>query len=251
MFFWKQKKEIILDCFTWSNTAYEYAKIDYASKFFPDWWKNLPKTKTILDRGNAKNCVAIKDYYRKGIIIPSWFEMNLVIRSYKNQDQSFAWEASNPDVNTDNCHTREQFDGFSIDKNYISENIKFSSPWRMSSKSDTYFTWTQPVWNQKDIASHLTLLPAVIEYKYQQGTEINYMIVRREEDVIINIPPLTPLVILHPMSDKKIVLKHHLLSREEFDNRLGEKMFLFSHDLYKKKKTFFKATEKKCPFYHN
>ncbi len=253
MIFWNKKKEVILDCFTWSEIAFENAKIERASKYFPEWWKKL--SKTVSDgRGTIKNCVGFTEYYKRGIIIPSWFEMNLIIRSFKNTEQLFAWEVSNKDVSTEDSHTSDQFNGFSIHENYSTHNIKFCSPWHLKTKDEIYFSWSQPIWNQQSLASKLTLVPGITEFKYQHAAELNYFFCRKEEDELINIPPLTPLAILHPMTEKKIVLKHHLISREEFSKKFDNKMLLFNNNFYKKKRKLADMQEsqkKKCPFHYD
>ena len=35
------------------------------------------------------------------------------------------------------------------------------------------------------------------------------------------IPPLTPLVIMHPLTDKKVIIKNHLVSESEYDRMFG------------------------------
>jgi len=36
MMFWFKKKKIVLDCFTADPVAFNYAKIDRATKYYPD-----------------------------------------------------------------------------------------------------------------------------------------------------------------------------------------------------------------------
>ena len=82
MFFFRKPK-LILDAFTSElyQHAFEYAPVDYAIKFYPDWWKKLPKlTKPILSDNtgdathntNMKYCDGLTNEYRNSVIIPMW-----------------------------------------------------------------------------------------------------------------------------------------------------------------------------------
>jgi len=68
------------------------------------------------------------------------------------------------------------------------------------------FTMSQPTWSQRDIMEHLHLLPGVIDFKTQTKTNLNYFITRKDNRVELNIEPLTPMAIIHPHTDTKIVL---------------------------------------------
>ena len=74
-YFFIKQEEIVLDCFTHLAYAYDYAKIDWAMKYAPDWWRELPSK--VPDSNpplvTLKHCNAVIEYYKKGIVIPSWF----------------------------------------------------------------------------------------------------------------------------------------------------------------------------------
>jgi hypothetical protein len=107
---------------------------------------------------------------------------------------------------------------------------------------------------------NLLLLPAVVNYKYQHSTNINFLFERRDTEQKIKIMPLTPLVMLHPQTDKNIVIKHHLVSVEEIENLNRGILQMFFHksleqkaSVYNKKKNIIDQQEsrsnKKCPFH--
>lgn len=250
MIFFKSK-EIVLDCFTYVPYVYDYAKIDQATKFIPEWWRSTP---AIAEDGQAtiKNCPGIIEFYKKGIVVPSWFEMDIDILEQGNPEL-YRWQSSNQDVNTDNSHKPNQFLGFAGESG---KNIKITSPWALRTKEEIYFTWTQPTWNLRNLLCDLTVLPATINYKFQHATEINFFIVNQQESKKINILPLTPLAILHPLTERKIKIKHHLVSKEEWLRIFGVDRLLFrrsSEDavkFYNRKKKLQTMMEEqpKCPF---
>jgi hypothetical protein len=100
--------------------------------------------------------------------------------------------------------------------------------------------------------------PATINFKYQHVTNINLFVVNKEQAQQCRIKPLMPLAILHPLTDKKITIKNHLVSKEEWERHLGiSKLILKRHprewiSLYKTKKDLHTKIENlnKCPYNH-
>jgi hypothetical protein len=251
MFFIK-KKEIVLDCFTYLPYVYDCAKINHASKYLPEWWRNTPEA--IDGNPTIKHCAGLMDFFKTGIILPSWFEMELSIGKL-GEEQRCAWQASNTDVDTGSSHTPAQFEGFA---NTDGNNIKLTSPWLFKTKEDINFTWTQPTWNMRKLLNNITLLPAVVNFKYQHVTNVNLFVINKEEAEICKILPLTPLAILHPLTEKKVIVKNHLVSKDEWERHLGlGKLILKRHpkewiSLYKTKKDLHKKIENinRCPIDH-
>jgi hypothetical protein len=263
-FFFK-KKEIVLDCFTHVPYAYDYAKIDSSLNYIPEWFKNTPKVEKdengnqIPELVTIKNCVAFIELYKKGIVIPSWFSMDLKINTDSNTEkQPVEWEASNDMVHTRNSHHPDQF------KRYAGPhggNVKISSPWAFKTQEEIYFTWTQPTWSLRNFTGSLTLLPAVVNYKYNHSTEINYFVEEKPQVQELTIPPLTPLVMLHPMTERTVVIKNHLVTLDEFNRIHGVHRMFFhrggkdSMGLYQAKKKIIERVESqneqtnsKCPY---
>jgi len=249
MFRTKDKEEIILDCYTYLPYAYEYAQIDYAISYSPNWWKKMPSVSTETKKATVKSCVAILDYFKKGIVIPSWFEMELNVAE-KTNDLWYTWIASNPDVSTDNSHTPDQLDGFA---GADGKNIKITSPWKFVTEEEIYFSWTEPSWHLRDLLSYVTVLPGIINFKFQNATEINLFVTNKNSPEKFIIPSLTPLVILHPLTEKRIVIRNHLISKDEWDNMLGAQSLILKRNptdlTYKKRKNLLKKLgEDRCPF---
>jgi hypothetical protein len=234
--FFRKEKKIILDCFTKITEIYEYAKIDSAARYIPQWWKDTPRDRNDVDRGTIKNCVAFRDYYAKGIVIPSWFEMNLTIYEQNNiENKWFDWESSNKFVNTDRSHHPAQFEKFAQSDG---KNLKLHNPWGFKTKENIFFTATQPTWNLRDQLEYLSILPAIVNFKYQHFCNINFFILNKDKVGFCNIPALTPLVILHPLTEKKVIVKNHLISEREWNKIFGIYNFIIkdNHGYAKKKR---------------
>ena len=248
----KTNNEIVLDCYTYLPYAYEYAQIDYAINYPPAWWKKMPSHSVDTKKATVKSCVGVLDYFKKGIVIPSWFEMEIDVAD-KSNNVWYTWVASNPDVATGNSHSPDQFAEFAgVD----GKNIKITSPWKFTTKEEIYFSWTEPSWHLRDILSYVTVLPGVTNFKFQNFTEINLFVTNKNSPEKFTIPALTPLAMLHPLTEKRIIIKNHLITKEEWVNMLGLHSLVLKRtpsDLtYKKRKNL--VTEKgegACPFKNN
>ena len=206
-----KKKSVVIDCFTYLPYVHDFAKINQAIKYVPDWWKetsNLAET----GRPTIKSCPAFLDFYKKGIVIPSWFDLEITVDE-KNSKNSYSWEASTKDFNIDSSHNSSEFEKFAGNN---ASNFKITSPWAFKTKENISFVWSQPTWNLREVLSNFTLLPATVNYKYQHGTNINYLVVNSEVKKTFRIPALTPLVIMHGLTDRPIEIKNHLVSETEW-----------------------------------
>ena len=255
--FKRKEDPIYLDCYTYSHYAYNFAKIDHARKYMPDWWKSQPRVSKDGDK-TIKYCSAIKDYYATGIVIPLWGEVEITVHpNGDSYEADYEWRASNEDFNLHSGnHSKDQWGGFGNDN---LRNVKFISPWAMKTREDVRFSWTQPTWSQPETFNKLTLLPGVTQFKTQQVTHVNYVIEQKADAQKIHIEPLTPMAMLHPMTERKVEIRHHLVSPDKYARifRRGVGMLLYENSVLdpnsridSKNKKFWKKSDElnKCPF---
>lgn len=224
-----KRKELVLDCFTDMPQAFELAKINHASKYIPDWWIQTPKECMIKNPNNVyetsltiRSCVGLAEYYRKGIVIPSWTEIKFRLSSIHEKDRTIFIDPATKNVVVD-LHPPQQFALFHRPEGM---HIKMRSPWWIKTKRKVLFTFTQPTWNMRDTMFHLSILPGCMNFYDQNSTHINMFFYYSEYPKEFKIDALTPLAILHPMTEDKIVLKHHLVeSREKHDIRPHDMFF--------------------------
>jgi len=247
MFSFFKKTEVVLDCFTYVSHAYDYAKIDYGKKYFPDWWKNTPKTVMYQNEINTptiKTCSGLIDFYTKGIVIPSWFEMELTL---KNDGEKICAINSSFDVDFSSTHARIQFEDFA---KHDGENLKFTSVWYFRTKENINFVMSQPTWSIRNVIPSMSMLPGVVNFRYQHHTEINYLLLYDKKETTVSIPPLTPLAIYHPMTEKNIKIKNHLVSKDEWLRLVGVEKLILKKRIGEKtidKKNIIDNT--KCPYH--
>ena len=258
-FFFTRSKEIVIDCFTHLDYAYDNAKIDHGSKYLPEWWRTTPTAVPNIspELVSIKHCTGLIEYYKKGIVLPAWFTMDITINPI-GADNAWEYVSSNQDVSTDS-HFSNQFAGFAGNDGH---NIKLVSPWTMKTKANLSFTWTEPLWSMPTTHQYISVLPAVVNYKYTHATEINLFVRQTKELQTCRIEPFSPLAIMHPMTENSIKLVHHLVSMQEWNRNFGIDKFIFrrrdvndSTQIYRTKKKLVAEVDRrdqigqKCPYH--
>lgn len=254
---WKNKNTITLHCYTTDPLIFEHAKIQEGAQYFPEWWKDTPKE--FEGRATIKSCLAIQEFYKQAVVIPSWFTAEITVHE-KNHPKGYAYSyiQSYDEQQFDISHGGDQYPLVAEQGN---ANLKINSPWYFKCDEEVWFHWGYPYYNKFDnkCLHNMELLPAVVNYKYQCETNINYFVHNDDIEHTSRIDPWDPLVILHPMTNKKIRIENHLVAEQEL-------RMLFPHDLfvlrqpdarivravYKEKKKLYNKIEEnnksKCPF---
>jgi len=239
MFFFIKKSSLVIDCFTDSRTAFEYSKIDFANKFLPDWWKKLPKQidATFYPIPTMKTCAGVINLYRTGLVLPMWSELAVKVGRVGSRD--IAWQyadlASNAEV-----HTPDQYGDYYPTEKYA--HLKLTSPWFINYNKSVKTLWSQPTFSMESLGDYV-MLPGVVDLQASPTVNVNFFFIRdRYEDKVVNINFNQPVAQIIPLTDKKIELKHHLISNQE----MRQKNFQRTHFL----NSYSKQVEQGCPFNH-
>jgi hypothetical protein len=232
-----RKSKLVLDCFTSKEYVFKNNKINYANQFYPEWWKNIPKEVMlgITPTGTLKKCQGLIDTYKIGAMLPLWSDLAINI-----QNKKFEWQFA--DFMT-NCvqHNPKQWGAFADPNVY--GNMKIESFWKCKTKTDTNFYYTSPFWNSPINRSYETL-SGTLNFKYQHDANINIML-NTSKDGHFVLKQGTPMIHLIPITDKQLIIKHHLIDDKEINNMSGTFMFTNS---YKMNKQRILKEESKCPF---
>lgn len=209
-----KRSEVVLDCFTFNYQAYELFKLDHGIKFIPNWWKELPKNPTIpnefvgeVPTRNMRHCPGFIDYFKSGLILPLWTDM--IINTTK---EDFSWFFVNQidHVETHPPHQHNNtFNSF--------HHLKIGSPWYVKCKDDIKFLLSSPFWLQaqnEHIINNFHLVPGIISLKEQHSTNLNVFLPKKDNRFFLEAG--FPLVYFLPQTEKKIKLKHHYVSENEF-----------------------------------
>jgi len=242
MIFFFKKPKIIVDCFTTRPDVYEHAPINYAYKFYPNWWKNTSSTfkNNFFKYPTIKKCNGIIDTYQQGFIIPLWNDF-----SFKVENKKINWQHSDKETSCE-IHDYRQWESYAdMNKHY---NLKIVSPWIAKCKSDVNFYFTKPFWNHP-LSTPYHILSGVLNFKYNNATNIQMMI-NIHEDYDYTIQALTPMAHVIPLTEKELIIKNHLIDEFEYKKihvaTTYIKTFVGS---YSKSINNTKKQEKKCPFH--
>jgi hypothetical protein len=257
MFFFFKSKPIIVDAFTYDQAHAESYPIVEASKYLPNWWKELPmvtndptfsKGHALAKTGTMKRCRGFIDMYNNSFILPLWsdvsIEMYLSVDGVKQWRYNFSDNISNLEV-----HHESQFTNFIDYQKY--QHIKFQPRWKLKESKGIKFYVTHPTWNMGHTNFKFQVLPGVLNFKYQTSIAINTL--WKYPDVLEKIDSTlleadTPLAHIIPLTDKPVNIKTHIVTQEEFNRHSGSTS-KFS-GIYRENKKIIDRNEKsKCPFH--
>jgi len=255
MFFWIKKKDVVLDCFTWSYVAYEFAKPDFSYKFFPEWFIKLPKFypedfgKTIknVSVGTIKNCKAFTRYHTANSIVVPW-HCDISIKPTDSDEKKFEYShVGLSDKPLD--HNRLQFQGM-LNDNY--QQLKIEIPWAIRSNKFVEFVWSDPVWNRQNILDYC-VLPGVVDFKYNHGVAVNIIFQYKSEPHSFELNLGEPAISLIPINECNIKIKHHLIEQKDFGRYSKPLGYYLQKPYYKIIKRLTDAADHrenmtKCPF---
>lgn len=234
-----KRKAIQLDCFTAMPNTYKFTPIELSNNFLPAWWKKLPKTAqnwAVMDAPTMKSCAGLVDLYTKGVMLPMWSDLDILLRPDSGYDWKFADGQSIVEP-----HPMFQTGSFLSDIGYV--HMKIFAPWRFTCKEDIDWHFAQPVWNH-EAAKDYCVPSGVLNFKYQHHVNINVLL--RGTLNNIHIPHGHPMAHIIPLSERPVKVHNHLVSEEEL-RKHNFQSTTFKGSYYKQKKVI-KEKESKCPF---
>lgn len=209
------KKPVVLKAYTHKADVYDKAKILKGSSLKPDWWKSLPVQDYLnLDPDTAKNmrlCSGFNDLFAKSFILPLWSDLQLSFGpvgdtwwSYRYADEQSS-ARSHPDYQRNKWLNEENFQHFQL-----------VNPWIITCDENVDFLFTNADWYSDDVFR--AMVPnGVLNFKRQHEVNINMLFKRDEQNpTTVVLKHSEPLGMLVPMTERKVVIEHHLVSTEEY-----------------------------------
>jgi len=230
MKFFNRYKPITVNCYTWDKHVYKYASIQTSKNFYPIWYKKLIKEKNKEDifSTDISQCVGFKKLYQNGFVIPLWSELFLSIGEINNP--SIDWQFADKKSNIE-FHPLSQM-GDWLNENDI-QHCKLQSPWKIECNEDIDFFWSEMSWNTS--INTMKVLPAIVDYKHQNASEINLLIQRTKERQNIKLDFNTPMAHIVPLSERKLIIKNHLINLDEWKEKDFPRFFFTERYLKSKK----------------
>ena len=245
--FWFKRKKLVLDAFTDIASAHKFYPITSMRDAYPDWWKKLPPLVTAYNSvglefpgSTIKKCDGFLALYARGLNIPLWCDLIIETDADGNYKYQLALHSDPSPVSE---HSREQI-GPEFDDLI---HLKLHNPWVFSEKTGVEFYFAPAWWNQIKLAPNLFVPPAIVNFKYQQGAEINLFFPKINNRIELNAGQ--PMVQLIPLTEHDIDIRCHLISKDEMKKRIALHTATTFHNAYKIKKMAMQDKEKaKCPF---
>lgn len=216
----KLQGPVYLDCYTCSEGAYAAAQIKNAARVMPKWWKDLSPTidipritEEIGLRGEGptmRGCVGLIDLFKNSFALPLWSDVSIGVAP--EGEKGYYWKFADQRSEAGEHAPRQR--GSFMDENKF-QQIKIQSPWHLKCDEEVEFLLFDPFWLRGEEETVL-IPPGVVNYKYQSATNIN-MFIRKlpGESRTILLEYNTPIVFILPLTERKVILRHHLIGRDE------------------------------------
>ena len=224
---------INVDAFIDEDNIEKLFPITESVRHIPDWWKNLPKqycssegTGINVPAGTMRKCPGFIELYKKSLTIPLWADVII-----SSDPSGWRWRSPYSGFYLD-THGKEQF-GNSFDDFF---HVKFASPWFIKEKTGVNFIVAPAIWNISNLWDDVTIVNGISEFKYQHSTHINFFIKRAVKEITFDAG--MPLAHLIPLTEKKVNLKRHVISNEEYSKMFRNTVSFFNIDKHKKFKKF-------------
>jgi hypothetical protein len=211
---------VYLDCYTSNPNAYKAARISSAIHHLPLWWKRLLPTveRSVMAElpkfkrpgSTMRHCVGLTDMFKKSFCIPLWSD--LVIRLEPAMQDGYAWRYADGNSKLSE-HAAFQRGDFMPPEHF--QHIKLDSPWYLHCDEDINFLFFDPFWPSYEGEEVAIIPPGLLNFKYQPGTNVN-MFIRKLPDEArdVTLKFNAPLAFITPLTERKVVLRHHLVSAE-------------------------------------
>lgn len=214
--FFKRRKPIVINCYTYRPDVFYHAPIVYAKKTKPKWFSNLPKKPeidhdTLYTRINMRHCTGVSNFITRGIVIPLWSTFRIELSGVGSTQfrYRFADEKSNADY-----HDTGQRGEYLPEDKY--QHIKMISPWSFTCDEDVDFISVSPYYYQDDPFEY-TIMTGVLNFMRQPTTNVNLIFNKSTNAKIVDIEADTPIMQLIPLSDRNVEIRNHLVTVDEYN----------------------------------
>lgn len=241
MLFIFKKQKVVVDCFTKQAYVHEYAPIQRAAKFLPQWWWDLPKAKREGDNLNPsinmRYCAGFTDLYAQGLIMPMWSDFTVRINADRSIDCQYSDGQSRVEF-----HPDWQRGAFAPASMYT--HLKLLTPWMLKSKQNINWHMSAPIFSYLN-PDTFVVCPGVVNFKHLHFTNANILVANTAPRTF-DIEHGTPLLHLIPLTDKALVFNNVLVDDKEYDVLQQKNTRIsFIASYYKAKK----IQNGKCPFH--
>jgi len=143
-----------------------------ASKFVPDWYKDMKNTCPMKERANdrgdhvtidaptVKMCLPVRDYLTSGYIIPAWKDHRVLRNSAGHMESIFEHEMNDGYSMGCSWHGIHQFEKSPLSEFSDGQKmLKIINPWRIKTPKGYSCLFYSPFYQKSDF----TILPAIVD----------------------------------------------------------------------------------------
>lgn len=213
------KKPLIINAYTYREEILRHAHIESASKFLPDWWKELSPEPTLkLDEKtpsyykNMRHCAGFLDLYRHGFMVPLWSD--LLVELGEKGSPWLSWQFSDEESDAV-VHQAHQRGSFLDEKKY--QHLKLQTPWILDCKEDIDWIVAPPSWNISE-PDDMIVPTGIVNFKYQRQINANMFMRRGDTNRVVHLEFGQPLLQMIPLTERKVIMNHHLIGAEKWKN---------------------------------
>ena len=240
---------VYLDCYTSNPNAYKAARISSAIHHLPLWWKRLLPTvdRSVMDSlpsfkrpgTTMRHCVGLTDMFKKSFCIPLWSD--LVVHVEPAMQDGYAWKFADGNSKLTE-HAAFQRGDFMPPEHF--QHLKLDSPWYLRCDEDINFLFFDPFWPSYEGEEVAIIPPGILNFQHQTATNIN-MFIRKLPDEArdVTLKFNTPLAFITPLTERKVVLRHHLVSAEHILMHVARPHGAFNDSYVKSKKAQIETTK--------
>lgn len=214
--FFIKPKQIVIDCFTSDPNVFNFFKIEQSAKYLPTWHKNVPKlVKTnhdfvqYVDRPTIRSCYGITEYYKSSYAIRLWSDL---ILTSDNNSYGYCYADNKSLITT---HSDYQTNNYFQNEYH---HLKIVCPWLFKSSNKVKFLLSEPFWSKFDnnvFSNNVMIHSGVLSFLLQREANINLFI--KKEQLRIELQANTTIAHLFPLTEDKILFKHHLVGAQELE----------------------------------
>lgn len=224
------RKPIELHCYTYRPDVFNYAPIQMSIETPRKFLKKLAGAEKTT---SAKHCPSIRGIFNLGITMPLWSDLELQIPSLG--DESAQWQYQYSDLQSSvDSHFFAQLNAPEQDKKFLC--LKLESPWMFQCADEVDFL---VMGEQLELLKYglVQTMNGVLNFKHQHGTNINIIVSKKESKERFVLPFFTPILRLIPLTERKVTVVNHLITKEHFSNlKSSATKFSFSASYYQRKK---------------
>lgn len=245
MFFWFKRSKLIVDAFTYSESAYKLFPIERATSSFPSWINNVDDYCEVNHHGvnvpvpTIKTCSGVRELYSNSFAVRYWSDIIINLTNTKENGLTYKYTFAGDGSLI--MHGNRQH------KMAHTVVAKILSPW-MLGRANVKIMLHNPIYNDP----HHKTFSGVVDLRYT--SEVNWFLGLREpalgyqQDTTIKANDVA--FMFTPLSDMNVIFKNHLIDKDDWIKKQyaynSHIQPFFTNGHYKGKKIL--REKNKCPF---